>query len=142
MVTKTAPVATAKPFYAPQSKQELPHSAITERIIQAGFEVYKTLGPGFDAVTYQKGLILEMEEAKMNFDVQRPIKVYYKNRIVNEYVIDLLVEHNVIVEVLCEKEVTQLDIKRLKSYLNAAKLDVGLILNFGAHMLEIKRVKP
>lgn len=123
-------------------KHDLPHSEITEKIIQCGFEVYKTLGPGFDENTYKKSLVLEMGEVGMTHDVERMVKVFYKNHIVNEYKLDILVEHNVLVDVLCEREITNVDIKRMKSYLHATKLDVGLILNFGAGSLEIKRVKP
>lgn len=123
-------------------KHDLPHSDITEKIIQCGFEVYKTLGPGFDEDTYKKSLVLEMQEMGMRHEVERMVKVFYKSHIVNEYKLDLLVEDNVVVEVLCEKEITGVDIKRMKSYLAATKLDVGLLLNFGAVSLEIKRVKP
>lgn len=123
-------------------KHDLPHSDITEKVIQFGFEVYKTLGPGFDEDTYKKSLVLEMHESGMMHETERMVKVYYKNHIVNEYKVDLLVEHNVIVEVLCEKEISNVDIKRMKSHLHATKLDVGLLLNFGAASLEIKRVKP
>ncbi len=123
-------------------KHDLPHSDITEKIIQCGFEVYKTLGPGFDEDTYKKSLVLEMNEVGLANDVERMVKVFYKNHIVNEYKVDVLVEHNVLVEVLCGNEVSHVDIKRMKSHLNATKLDVGLILNFGSGSLEIKRVKP
>lgn len=123
-------------------KHDLPHSDITEKIIQCGFEVFKTLGPGFDVQTYKKALVLELQESGMVFDVLRTVKVFYKNHIVSEYTLDLLVQHNVVVEVACQKEIEALDIKKMKSHLNATKLDVGLILNFGSGNLDIKRVKP
>ena len=123
-------------------KHDLPHSEITEKIIQHGFEVYKTLGPGFDEDTYKKSLVLEMNESGMMHETERMVKVYYKSHIVNEYKLDLLVDHNVVVEVLCQKEISHVDIKRMRSHLMATKLDVGLLLNFGGSQLEIKRVKP
>ncbi len=76
-------------------KHDLPHSDITEKIIQCGFEVYKTLGPGFDEDTYKKSLVLEMQEVSMRHEVERMVKVFYKSHIVNEYKLDLLVEDNV-----------------------------------------------
>jgi GxxExxY protein len=123
-------------------KHDLPHSDITEKVIQHAFEVYKTLGPGFDEDTYKKALVLELQTGGMMYETERMVKVYYKNHIVNEYRLDLLVQHNVVVDVICSKEILNVDIKRMKSHLMATKLDVGLLLNFGGSQLEIKRVKP
>ena len=54
--------------------------------------------------------------------------------------LDLLVEKKIIVELKAVKELTDIHFAQLRSYLKAAGLRVGLLLNFAKPTLEIRRV--
>jgi len=56
-----------------------------------------------------------------------------------KYTPDLVVEDGVIVEIKATSGLTNNDEAQLLNYLKATKKRVGLLLNFGARSLEIKR---
>jgi len=63
---------------------------------------------------------------------QAPIKVYFDGFLVGEYVIDLLVNNLVIVELKAVKALAEEHEAQLLNYLKATPYEVGLLLNFGA----------
>src|SRR5262245_33770893 len=109
----------------------LRHGEVTEKILQAFYQVYNTLGYGFLEKVYENALVIELRRMGLRVEQQAKIKVYYEGIEVGEYFADLLVEECVIVELktaeaLCEEHYAQ-----LLNYLKATKIEVGLLLNFG-----------
>ena len=107
------------------------HSEITEKVIQAFYKVYNTLGYGFLEKVYENALFIELKSMGFFVEKQRPITVFYEEQQVGEYYADLIVEECVIVELkaaeaLCEEHEFQ-----LINYLKATEIEVGLLLNFG-----------
>lgn len=104
---------------------------ITNKIIRAYYNVYNTLGYGFLEKVYENSMILELPRVGLHGRAQVPIKVYYLETLVGIYVVDILVEGLVIVELkagesLCEEHEAQ-----LLNYLKATEIEYGLLLNFG-----------
>ena len=54
--------------------------------------------------------------------------------------VDIQAENKIILELKTVNEITDVHISQVVSYLKAANLNVGLILNFAKSKLEIKRV--
>ena len=72
---------------------------ISEAIIGAAIEVHKFLGPGLLESVYEVCLIEELEERGLNVQQQVYLPLYYKGRLTKKFfVIDLLVENEVILE--------------------------------------------
>jgi GxxExxY protein len=69
---------------------------------------------------------------------EEPITVYYENEIVGQYVVDIIVEDKVILELKAVKDLAKIHEVQLVNYLNATGIEVGLLINFG-HSVEIKR---
>jgi GxxExxY protein len=69
---------------------------------------------------------------------EEPITVYYENEIVGQYVIDIIVEDKVILELKAVKDLAKIHEVQLVNYLKATGIEVGLLINFG-HSVEIKR---
>lgn len=115
------------------------HEDLTDKIIAAAYEVRKRLTPGYLESIYEKALIIELTEQGLNVESQVPIQVDYKGINIGDFKIDLLVEDKIIVEI---KAINHLQIAhelQLVNYLTIAHKDVGLLINFGADKLEIKR---
>lgn len=68
-----------------------------------------------------------------------PIKVHYKNTIVGDYIADLFVQGEVIVEIKVGSEYNANDESRLINELKATKIKVGLLVNFGRSKVQFKR---
>ena len=71
---------------------------ITYAINGAAFEVNRILGSGFLEKVYENALLLELRERGFNAERQMPVKIFYKKKVVGEYIVDILVEKKVIVE--------------------------------------------
>jgi GxxExxY protein len=74
------------------------HELITEKIIQAFYKVYNTLGYGFLERVYQNALCIELENMGFKAEKEKKILVYYYGNIVGEYYADLIIEDVVVVE--------------------------------------------
>jgi len=112
---------------------------LTESIIGCAFEVSNTLGCGFVEKVYENALAIELRQAGMRAEQQRPIQVHYRGDLVGEGVLDLLVEEAVIVEVNAMEELNRAHAAQSLNYLKATQHPVCLLLNFGRPRLQIKR---
>jgi GxxExxY protein len=113
---------------------------ITYAINGAIFEVNRILGPGFLEKVYENALLLELKRRGLNADSQVPIKVFYKETVVGEYVADLLVEGKVIVELKTVEKLDKVHEAQMLNYLKATGMQVGLLVNFRHPKAEIKRM--
>lgn len=116
-----------------------PHAALTESIIGAAMEVHRALGPGFLEKVYETALGVELEERGIGFRAQTPVPVTYKGRTVGSYFGDLLVEDKVLCEIKAMEGLLPTHEAQLVHYLKATGISVGLLLNFGANRLQIRR---
>jgi GxxExxY protein len=71
---------------------------------------------------------------------QHPIKVSYKGLEVGTYFADLLVDDTVICELKAVKRLLPEHEAQLIHYLKATGVRVGILLNFGARSVEVKRM--
>jgi GxxExxY protein len=119
---------------------KLLHAEVTEKIIGAAFEVYGELGYGFLASVYQKAMQVELQRLGLKAEIERPIKVKYRNVIVGEFRADLFVNEAVIVELKTAKNYNAEDEPQLLNELKATGIKVGLLVNFGRTKVEFKRM--
>lgn len=112
---------------------------LTEKIIGAAIEVHKGLGPGFQEVIYQRALELELQSLGLDFLREVDISVYYKGRDIGTRRVDFVIE-DCLVEIKARSEFHDEDYIQALSYLKASGFRLGLLLNFGARKLEIKRL--
>lgn len=114
---------------------------ITEAIIGAAFDVSNTLGCGFLEKVYENSLCHELRKRGWRIDQQRSIQVVYDGIVVGEYIADLIVEETVLVELKAVRSLDEVHSSQVLNYLNATRLRVGLLLNFGTPRVEVHRFK-
>ncbi len=107
------------------------HDDITEKIIEAFFRVYNSLGYGFLEKVYENALMLELKKMGLSALAQFPIRVMYAGESVGEYFADILVENRVIIEIKAARMIGPDHEAQLLNYLKATSTEVGLILNLG-----------
>ena len=113
---------------------------ITYAINGAVFEVNKVLGPGFLEKVYENALLVELKKRELKAESQVPIKVFYKENVVGEYITDILVEGKVIVELKTVEAIDKIHEAQLLNYLKATGIRVGILVNFKHPKAEIKRM--
>lgn len=111
-------------------------------IIGAALEVYNELKPGFLEPIYHEALEMEFADRGVPFHSQKELQVYYKSRLLKKtYLADFLVFEKVIVEIKALDRLTSREEAQLLNYLKATRLEVGILINFGAaNNLEWKRM--
>jgi GxxExxY protein len=120
-------------------KPEYPLSDVTAKIIAAAKQVHRYLGPGFEEVIYQRALSLELQAQGLEFSREVWIDVQYRDVNVGKKRVDFIVE-GVMVEIKAKSELEDVHFVQALSYLKASGYRVGLLLNFGASRLQIKRL--
>lgn len=103
----------------------------TERIIQAFFKVYNTLGYGFLEKVYQNSLLIELRKIGFHCESQYPVKVYYEGQQVGEYYADIMVDDCIILELKAMVAICEDHEYQIINYLKATNIELGLLLNFG-----------
>ena len=114
-------------------------SDITESILECGFEISNELGIGFLESVYENALIIALRQKGMRVDQQVPLSVSFRGEPIGRFQIDLLFDHQVIVELKAAKSLAPEHQMQILNYLRASGLPVALLMNFGTPKLEYRR---
>jgi GxxExxY protein len=115
------------------------HQDITEKIIGCAMSVHRALGPGFLESVYTNALAHELVKNRLPVELRKAIKVTYDGVIVGDFFADMVIGGHIIVELKAVRALAPEHEVQLVNYLVATGIDIGLMLNFGASSLEIKR---
>lgn len=111
-------------------------NALSHRIIGCAMEVHSTLGPGLLERVYEEALAYELREAELEYERQKEIVIPYKAIRLPVQRLDLVVESTVVVELKATEDVAPVHLAQLVSYLRAARLPLGLVINFNERRLK------
>jgi GxxExxY protein len=113
----------------------------TYAIIGAAQRVHRELGPGFLERVYHQALCIELADRGIPFQAEVALPVHYRGRRLDAvYRADAVVGGEVVVELKALPALTWAEAAQLLHYLKAAALQTGLLLNFGAASLEVRRM--
>lgn len=116
---------------------------ITQKIIGAALEIHRNLGPGLFESVYEECLCYELELQNINFERQKYIPVFYKEKtLATGFRADVLVENKIVVELKSVEGLLPIHEVQVLNYLKLSQLQVGLLINFNVPVLKqgIKRV--
>jgi GxxExxY protein len=113
---------------------------LSGRVIGCTFTVLNTLGTGFLEKVYENALAYEVRAAGLSAVQQYGAKVHYRDILVGEYFVDLLINDVLLVELKTAKALGDAHRMQCTNYLKATGRRLCLLLNFGRPRLEIKRV--
>jgi GxxExxY protein len=114
---------------------------LTYRIIGCAMKVHSFLGNGFQEIIYQRALAIEMNKAGLTYARELEIPIFYDNEEIGKRRVDFLVENGVMVELKAVVALEDVHLAQGLNYLVAYKLDKGLLINFEAKSLEVKRLR-
>jgi len=116
---------------------------LTEKIIGAGIEVHRALGPGLLESAYEECLCRELWLAGIAFERQLPLPIHYKGIDLSAgYRIDLLVDGTVVVEIKAVEAIAPIHTAQVLTYMRLGRFTKGLLLNFNVPVLRdgIRRI--
>ena len=116
---------------------------IANKIIGAGIEVHKALGPGLLESAYQECLFYKIGKAGLLIEKEKPMPVIFEEVKLNcGYRIDLLVENKVVIEIKSVEALNDIHLAQTLTYMKLGDYKLGLLMNFNVVMLKngIRRV--
>jgi GxxExxY protein len=113
---------------------------LSDRVIAAAIRVHKELGPGFLESMYEEALAIELAQAGISFERQKLLPVFYREHVIGEHRLDLLIDGKLILELKAISQLDKIHFAIVRSYLKATSLDDALLLNFASTTLVVKRV--
>ncbi len=121
--------------------EEFKFQQLTHDILGCAMEVHKFLGNGFQEVIYQRALAYELSKAGIEFQREIEQDIFYKElkEPIGTRRADFVIAGKVLVELKALKQLEEVHWAQTLNYLKAYRLEVGLLINFGAKSLEWKR---
>ena len=110
--------------------------AIVTRTIGSAIRVHQARGPGFHEAVYQDALAVELELEGLPFEREFQVAIFYRGRPLRTQRLDLVVDGLVVIELKAVERLDRVHQAQLLSYMKAAKLPVGLLMNFHAEFLK------
>lgn len=104
-------------------------------------KVHSTMGNGFQELIYQRALAAEFEKQGIQFAREVEMPIFYEERNIGSRRADFLVQDLVLVELKALIQLEDAHLAQGLNYLVAYKLEKGLLINFGARSLQVKRLR-
>ena len=114
---------------------------LTYRIIGCAMKVHSILGNGFQEVIYQRALAIAMKNEGLAIEGEVSMPIFFENTNIGSRRVDFLVAKQVLVELKAVASLEDVHLAQGLNYLVAYRLDKGLLLNFGARSLEVRRLR-
>jgi len=96
----------------------------------AGREIYKVLGAGYNEVIYEEAMAIEFRERELEYDVEKNTEIFYKGKKVGIHRLDFILENKVVVELKAQSQITPSHVGQTRTYLKTLKMTNGIIVNF------------
>ncbi len=106
--------------------------------------VHSILGTGFPEIIYQRALAIELERKGMKARREVETPIYFRGQQIGSRRVDLMVEgpqpeKPILLELKATTDLTDCHFAQIINYLEAYRLPVGLLLNFGSTSLQYRR---
>ncbi len=119
---------------------DLPLKDEVYEVVNCAFEVLNELGHGLLEKPYENALVVEFGLRNISVKQQARYDVMYKGVRVGDYIPDLIVNDQIVVDAKVVDHITDHDLGQMLNYLRITGLEVGVIMNFKRAKLEWKRV--
>ena len=118
------------------------YEEIGRKIVHASYVVHKELGPGLLESVYEICLFEELKAQNLSVERQLKLPVVYKGKALDkEFMIDLLVEKSIAIELKAVEQLLPVHEVQLLTYMKLADLKLGYLVNFNVSLIKhgIKR---
>ena len=112
---------------------------LIQTMIECAKAIRRQLGPGYLERVYKNAMLIEIEKHHLPYQTEVPLNVFYDGIVVGKYRADIIVGKRLILEIKATTNLTVANEIQLVNYLTATGIDDGLLVNFGADLLQFKR---
>ena len=113
---------------------------LCDQVREASFALHRYLRHGHLEKVYENGLYHRLRKQGVEAVQQHPLTVLDEDgTLLGEFSADLFVRHQLIVELKACRALASEHVAQLLGYLRASRIEHGLLINFGAPKLEIRK---
>ncbi len=111
---------------------------ISSIILDSAIAVHREMGPGLLEAVYQHCMVRELRGRQLDVKTTVPVSLHYKGESLNkDYIIDMLVENEIIVELKAIEGILKVHEAQIISYLKLANKRLGFLINFNVPLLKL-----
>jgi len=118
-------------------------NAVSGKIVSHAMTVHTLLGPGLLEKAYEEALFYYLTQDGLYCEKQKRVPLKLKEVSLDSgFVIDILVESSVVIEIKSVEKFAPIHDAQLMTYLKLTNLNLGLLLNFNVTSMKdgIKRI--
>ena len=119
---------------------ELLFESLTYSVIGVCYQVQNELGGGLLEKSYQKALVMGLQNKGLKVKEQVKIPIYFQQQLMTTGYADFMVEGQLLLEIKRSPIFNRQHIQQLENYLTSSNLPIGLLIHFGSDRVRIKRV--
>ena len=106
-------------------------------VLDSAMSVHKEMGPGLLEGVYQYCMVKELRNRQLMVYTNVTVPLHYKGELLNkEYIIDILVENEIILELKAIEGILPVHEAQIISYLKLANKRLGFLINFNTPLLK------
>jgi GxxExxY protein len=107
---------------------------------ETSFAIHRYHRNGHVEKIYENALANRLRKQGIEVKQQHPLMVYDEDgTLLGEFFADLYIENRLIVELKAARDVAGEHIAQLLGYLKSGRIETGLLINFGASVLHVKK---
>lgn len=107
---------------------------------ETSFAIHRYHRHGHLEKIYENALVHCLCAQGIEVKQQHPLSVFDEDgTLLGEYFADLFVENQLIVELKAVRAVTDEHVAQISGYLRSARIETGLLINFGTPVLHVKK---
>ncbi len=113
---------------------------LCDRVREASFALHRHLRHGHVEKVCENGLANRLRKLGLPVRQQHPLSVFDEDgTLLGEFFADLFVDHRLVVELKACRALVDEHVAQLLGYLRASRIEHGLLINFGAPRLQVRK---
>jgi GxxExxY protein len=124
--------------------ETVPHDGdifhLCDVVRETSFEIHKYLRSGHLEKIYENALAHRLRKSGIEVSQKYPLRVLDEDgTLIGKLEVDLIIDNRLILEVKACRVLVDEHVAQLLGYLRACRFEHGLLINFGAQRLQIKK---
>lgn len=113
---------------------------LCDKLRETAYAIHVYHGQGHLEKVYENALAHRLRKDGVEVKQQHPLTVYDEDgTVLGEYLADLLIDGQLIVELKACRALADEHTAQLLGYLKSARIEHGLLINFGSYKFQIKK---
>ncbi len=113
---------------------------LCDAVRETAYAIHLYHGHGHLEKVYENALAHRLRKAGILVEPQKPLTVYDEDgTVIGDYFADLFVDNRLILELKACRAIVEEHIAQVLGYMRSAKIEHGLLINFGSAKFEIRK---